>query len=173
MYFAAWALAGALLVTTSWFLSFAHIPRFQTYGGSFWVFLRSDWLRLLVFLLPFAAGFAISFWAERRLKRNFMDGVWTEVELAPALTFLEHPLRNLMGWILFGVSVIVVLAIGGHTSRVPEFTFLSSLFWFSFLHTMTATRLRQLLAPRKSSNLLNWQSFKPLQSEHWGEQPQR
>jgi len=35
------------------------------------------------------------------------------------------------------------------------------------------TRIRQLVAPRPHSGgaLIDWQNFKPIQSEHWGQPP--
>lgn len=152
MYFALWALAGSLLMASTWFLSFAHIPR--------------GWLRMLIFLIPFAVGSAASIWGIKRLNEE----TWNEAELARVQAFVENPFLKCATWvwIAFVFILFILHFIFQHADAGNPVVLLFPL-------NMVVLMRRQLLTPRKPRDglLQDWRSFEPIQSEHWGEPSRR
>lgn len=148
MYFALWALAGSLLMAAAFFLPFASIPR--------------GWQRMLVLLIPTAIGLAAYFWAMKRMN----DEIWSEAELASVQAFVETPFLKCATW----VWIVVVTCFCFIFRRAHAGDAVSLLLPLSIMAGM-----RQLLIPRKPRNggPRDWSSFKPLQSEHWGEPSNR
>jgi hypothetical protein len=146
IYFAKWIFAGALLTASVYFLPSALIPR--------------GWPRALAFGIPAFVGLAAYLWGMKRLNEE----IWSEEEVAPVLALLENPFSKCATWIL-AFAALLPFAFHGRTAGSGML----------LLPCYAAIGMRQLLAPRKrrDNGLRDWRSFKPLQSEHWGEQPQR
>jgi hypothetical protein len=160
-----WAIVGAVIATSTWFLSFVHIPRLPTNGSGFWAVLWMNRLRFIAFFAPFAIGVTVSLLAERRLKRGLQDEIWSEAQLEPMLTLVAKPIWSWTGWLLFGAAAVSVIfsARTAHTG--------GSLFYILLYPIQTAMRIRQLVTPKIQSTggLKDWQNFKPIRSEHWGQ----
>ena len=125
-------------------------------GGPF----RSDRLGLVGFLVAFLCGAGISLMAERRLRNGVRDQVWTEEELEPLRRRFDHPAWTVLAWVP-SVMLFVVFFNRQH---------LASLCLMLILPLQTGHRLRQILEREVGSGSpAEWRSFKPIQSEHWGE----
>jgi len=127
-------------------------------------------LRFVAYFAPFTIGIAISLWAERRFRRGFQDEIWSEAQLEPVRTLLAKPFWNRTTWLLwlllgFAVVSIIYSASTSHSG--------GALIYILLFPIQTAMRIRQLVTPKIESTgvLKNWQNFKPIHSEHWGEQP--
>ena len=145
MYFALWGFAGASLAAAAFFLPFASIPR--------------GWLRALVGAIPAFVGIAVYFWATKRMNEE----IWSDAELARVQAFVENPvLKGATGmWIVVVTSYCFVF------SRAHAGAAVVLLLPFWILLGMRNIVVTPRLSPR------DWSSFKPLQSEHWGESSNR
>ena len=148
----------------TWFLLLLPVPKSPVHGAGLWPELWAVRLRFLVFALPFLTGLVLSFWAERRFRRGYLDDVWKEAQLTEVLALLSH---KVWGWSGLGLVVVcmAVLLFRGHSAAIGGIYLL-------ILPSQMAQRLRMLITPnRKSgSGLSDWRNLQPLQSEHWGQQ---
>jgi hypothetical protein len=120
-------------------------------------------LRLTVVLIPLLSGVAVSLMAERRLRRGIDNEEWQERELEPLREVLAYPV-----WTVMGVIPLVVLIGYGVTANVSHGM---PLFSSLMLPVQMISRLRVMVKPKRvaGGGLQDWRSFKPIQSEHWGE----
>jgi hypothetical protein len=162
-----WAITGALIAASTWFLSFVHVPRLSPGGDGFWAVLWAGRLRFVAYFAPFAIGLALCLWAELRFKRGLKAEIWSEAELEPVRTMVARPLWSWTSWLLIGTAVVAVILMAftagaGHMA----------LFYILIYPIQIAARIRQLLTPKvKTDGLKDWQSIKPIQSDHWGQPP--
>jgi hypothetical protein len=142
-----WAIAGAVLATSPWLLSFVHIPRLSVNGSGFWAVLWMNRLRFVAYFAPFAIGIAISLWAEQQLKRGFQDEIWSEAELESVRTLITKPVWSWASWLLIGAAVVSVIfsARTAHTD--------GNFFYTLIFPILTATRIRQLVTPKIESTI--------------------
>ena len=161
---AAWAIAGAFLAASSYLLAFVPIPRLHAHGHGLWAALWMNRLRFLAFFTPFTLGLAISLGAERRFKRGFLTDLWSEAELEPFKALLAYPVWTSASLILMGIGLLAVIFSN------PKTHFSGVFFYILLLPSQTAMRLRQLVTPRVKTTgvFMDWQSFKPIRSDHWG-----
>jgi hypothetical protein len=162
-----WAITGALIAASTWFLSFAHIPRLTANGEGFWAVLWVNRLRFIAYFAPFAIGLALSLWAEHRFKGGLKGEIWSEAELEPVRAMVAKPLWSWTSWLLIGAAVVamILFAFTAGTGHM-------ALLYLLFYPIQTAARLRQLLTPKiTTGGLKDWQNFQPIHSDHWGEPP--
>jgi hypothetical protein len=116
----------------------------------------------MAFFAPFLIGLPIWGLAEKRLRRGFLDDVWSERELEFVRAMLAQPLWR------WGGLMVVAAAVFSLTFRTR--TNAGSFVYILLLPLQTATRLRQMLTPSLGGKdgLIDWQNFKPIRSEHWG-----
>jgi hypothetical protein len=163
-----WAIAGALLAASTWFLSFIPVPRLHANGCGFGDVLWMNRLRFLVFFLPFAIGIAVSLSAERRFNRGFLNGIWSEAQLEPVRALLAKPVWSTTAAVL-AVAIVVEVIYSAKTSHLGGGAFI----YLLLFPNQTATRIRQLITPKvqTTSGLIGWHNFKPIQSDQWGQPP--
>ena len=164
---AAWAIAGAFLAASSYLMAFVPIPRLPANGHGFWAILWMNRLRFVAFFTPFVLGLSISFSAERRFKRAFLDDIWSEAELEPVKALISYPIWTQASLILMGIALFAVI----FTS--PRTHFSGVFFYILLIPSQTATRLRQLVSPtvKTTGVFMDWQNFKSIHSDHWGQPP--
>ncbi len=145
---ALWSLAGSALAASAFFTTMLPYASF-------------DHMQLIVFLVPSAAGTALWTLAERRLKRRYRAGVWSEEELAPTRAMLSHPAMLWATISLFAVGLAVAVFSRHH----------ATLFYITTVPMSALSSMRMALAPPKQSKggLIDWKNFKPIRSDHWGE----
>ena len=162
-----WAIAGAFLAASTWLMSFVPIPRLHANGCGFWDVLWMNRLRFVAFFTPFTLGLAISFGAERRFKRGFLSDLWSEAELEPVKVLLAYPIWTSASLILMGIGLLAMI------STAPRTHFSGVLFYILLIPSQTAMRLRQLVTPRvnPTGGLIDWQNFKRIHSDQWGQPP--
>lgn len=161
-----WAIAGTFLASSTWLLSFVSIPLLSTKGCGVWDVLWSYSLRFVAYFAPFTIGFSICWLAERRFKRDFLDNVWSEAELEPVKTLVANPIWTRIGVILAAIAVLsLIFSLRTDHPR--------TLFYVLLLPAQTVQRIRQLVTPRVKSTggLIDFRSFKPIHSDHWGQRP--
>jgi len=165
---AAWALAGAFFAASAWVISLLPIPHFSTNGHGFWEILWTNRLRLLAFLAPFALGLSVSLYSERQFKRGFQNDIWSDAELEPVKALVGNPIWTWASLILIAPCLLTVI-FSQNTGHIGAGGFICIV----LLPTQTAQRIRQLITPRTKSTggLMDWHNFKPIRSDHWGEQP--
>lgn len=163
-----WAIAGAVIAASTWFLSFVHIPRLSANGEGFWAVLWTDRLRFVAYFAPFVIGLAPSLWAEHRFKRGLKGEIWSEAELEPVRVLVAKPVWSWTSRLLIGAAVVAVI-FSARTAGTGHVALLYILLY----PVQTAARIRQLMTPKVTSTggLKDWQNFKPIHSDHWGEQP--
>jgi hypothetical protein len=164
---AVWAIAGAFIAASSCFLSFLPIPRLHVSGEGFWDVLWMNSLRLGAVFGPFLLGLGISLWSERRFKRGFQNGIWSEAEVESVRTLVTKP-----GWAwmstVFIAAIVLNVIFSARTSHA------GGLYTYVLLFPVQiVTRIRQLVAPAPKSGgaLIDWQSSKTIHSDHWGQPP--
>jgi hypothetical protein len=157
------AIAGSVLAASTWLLNFVHLPEPQASGYGLWSALWAYRLRAVIVLLPPALGVALSFWAEKRFKRAFLKGQWTEAELASTKSLVEQPFWTWSATLAVFGSVLW-LVVDRHMRG-------ASLVYLLVLPVQTVGRLRQLIAPiaARNSVLADLQNLQPIRSEHWGD----
>ena len=150
MYFAALAIAGVSLAASTWLLPSQSILR--------------GWSNVLVFRIPMAIiGLVAYFWAIKRLNEEN----WSEEELVPVRGFLTNPFLRYVDWAL--VTILWPIFRHGYAKGAAALMFLLS--WY-----IVVGALKSVVTPRTRRDgprPRDWSSFKPLQSEHWGKQPQQ
>jgi hypothetical protein len=165
---ARWAMAGASLAATSWLVFFLPISRLPTDGHGLWASLWINRLGLIASLVPLALGIAISQWAQRRLKRGVNSNLWSPAELDPVTALVTNPIWPWASLILVALDILLITSSqrGMHGGGIA---FICS----AILPTQIANQIRQLVTPKENSTgiFTNWQSSKPIQSKHWGDQP--
>ena len=82
MLLAGLAIGGACLAAACFFVNFLDIPRFPADAVGFWAGMWADRLQLALLLIAMAPGILVWWWAERRFKRELLDGRWPEASLA-------------------------------------------------------------------------------------------
>ncbi|WP_158793428.1 hypothetical protein [Granulicella sp. L60] len=167
MRLAGWVGAGSLLWASAFLLGFTHAPckpiGFCGEGAALWGG------RLLVFLglACLLGGFALVFWAERKLKLGMKEGVWSEAELEPLRRRLDHPVWGWLGVVgMIGVVAVLVLYARGSV-HLP-------LFYLLLFPFQNFNRVKQIVKRAQNEGvgagaLRDWRSFRPIRSEHWGE----
>ena len=168
MRLASWVGVGcALAIAPFAVTTFLHVPRLPVSGcglvGSiFW----ANRLRLLVFFVPFAVGMSISMVAERRLRRGFEGEQWQEPEVEMLRRRMNHPMWSIFVWL----PIVAWLGYAFESSMVHGMP----LFWATMVPAQTISRLKMMVRPKRVRDgiLQDWRSFKPIQSEHWGESRQ-
>lgn len=165
---AVWAIAGAFLAASTLLISLLPIPHFSTNGHAFWESLWTNRLRLLAFLAPFALGLSVSLYAERQFRRGFQNDIWNDAELEPVKALVGNPIWTWASLILIAPCLLTVI-LSQNTAHTGAGAFIC----IALLPTQTAQRIRQLLRPKEKSTgvFADWQNFKPLRSDHWGDQP--
>ena len=159
---ALWAVAGATLVACAFFISLLPFPHPKPVDG-FWAKQWENRLHLLALFAPVCVGGTIWFLADKRLKRGYADGLWSDAELAPARDLLAEEY-----WTWTSVALFVV--------AVPAVAFIphgGGLIYLVTCPASAASSLRRLLAPpiERTGDLIDWKNSKPLHSDHWGEAP--
>jgi hypothetical protein len=165
---ATWAIVGSFLAAAAWLVSFLPIPHFSTNGHGFWAILWTNRLRITAFLAPFALGLSLSFWAERQFKRSFQNDIWSDAELEPVKALVTNPIWTWTSLALI-VPGLLSMIFSGHSAHTGGAVFI----YTALLPTQTAQRIRQLITPKikPTGGLIDWHNFKPIRSDHWGEQP--
>jgi hypothetical protein len=165
---ATWAIAGAFLAASACLVTFLPIPHFSTSGHGLWPILWTNRLRLIAFLTPFALGLSLSLLAERQFKRGFQNNIWSDAELEPVKALVANSIWPWTSLALI-VPLLVSVIFSGHSTHTSGGAF----FCIALLPTQTAQRIRQLITPRIESagGLIDWNNFKPLHSDHWGQPP--
>jgi hypothetical protein len=163
-----WAIAGALLAASALLLSLLPIPHFSTNGHGAWAILWANRLRLIAFLAPLALGLSVSLSAERKFKRGFQNDIWNDAELEPVKELVANPIWNWASLILIVPCFLSVIL-----SKNLAHTGAGGFICMALLPTQTAQRIRQLITPRRkpAGGLIDWHNFKPIRSDHWGDQP--
>jgi hypothetical protein len=163
----AWAIGAAFFSASSCLLTFLPIPRLPVTGHGLWAAIWMNRLRIVTFFTPFLLGICVSQWAERRFKRGLYADLWSESELQPAKSLAANPAWRWTSLLLF-LSVLTIVVVD---SRIAGN--ISVLFYAFLFPTQAASRIRQLLTPRVKTTgvFMDWNNSKPIQSEHWGEQP--
>ncbi len=144
---ALWAIGGALLAASGFFTTLLPLTRR---------------VLLCAFLAQVCVGFAVWFGVEARLKRRYWAGVWSDEELAPVRAMLARP-----AWIwgtgaLF-VAALITLAFTKHHG---------AMIYIAVIPMNAISSMRGALtppAPKSGGRGVDWGSFKPLHSDHWGE----
>jgi hypothetical protein len=162
------AITGSFVAAAAWLVSFLPLPHFSTSGHGFWAILWENRLRITAFLAPFALGLSLSFWAERQFKRCFQNDIWSDTELEPVKALVSNPI-----WTWAALALIVPGLLSAIYSGHSAHTGGGVLIYTALLPAQTVQRIRQLITPRiKSTSVFaDWQNFKPIRSDHWGEQP--
>jgi hypothetical protein len=164
------ALAGACFAASAWFLSYTPIPRLHASGCGFWAEVWSNRLRFLIVLGLPAIGLVFSLRAENKLRVSLMDDQWTAAELDSARALISLRFWRPAGWVLLSAMVAALFYQLLHFP--PRHADSHLLFIYVLcLPGLTAVRIRQMLIPSPTSQngLQDWQNFKPIQSEHWGQ----
>jgi hypothetical protein len=163
-----WAIAGSFLAASTWFLAWLPIPRFTANECGCWDLLWMNRLRLISLLGPFVVGMTVSFLAERRFKRCVNNQTWSEAQLEPVRALIAKPIWSWTSGLLIGATALSLIFI-----LRREHTGAGAYIYMLLLPTQTVTRIRQLVTPRVKSTggLIDWRSFKPIHSDHWGQQP--
>jgi hypothetical protein len=156
------ALIGGAVTVISFLLLILPIPLLRV-DHCVELFSSKNLLRLTVVLIPLLSGLAVSLMAERQLRRGIDNEEWQERELGPLRKVLAHPV-----WTVISVIPLVALLGYGVTSNLSHGL---SLFWSLMIPAQTISRLRVMVKPKRVAGgaLQDWRSFKPIQSEHWGE----
>ena len=158
------AIAGAFLAASSWFLNFLPIHRVHDPCLGLWATMWANRLTFVTLAFPFLSGLWLMFWAEKRLKKGFVDDVWNDAELAPVRSLLEKPIW-MWSTVLLMVGCVLQMILFSNAHGGGAF------FYVLALPLQTVGRTKQLVAPPKvaAGGLKDWRSFKPIRSEHWGE----
>jgi len=146
---ALWAVGGALLAAATAFT--ALLPLAQAHRVPFFSGI----------LVQLTMGFTVSMLSARRLKSSHRLGAWTDEALAPTRALLASPV-----WAWLGISMLVagllIVCLNRHSGV------------FIYIATLPLTvvsDLHRALAPatQRERQFVDWKSFKPLHSDHWGE----
>ena len=113
------------------------------------------WLALLI------GGAVIATRAEGRLKRGVRDEIWQEDQLAPMRAWVDRPLAK-------AVAFLPILGWGGCLIADHRSALFGMLLLF-LQPTLTLSRWSALLTPVQRGLVQDWHTWKPFQSEHWGE----
>jgi hypothetical protein len=162
MRLAYWAIAGACIGATIFFVPFLPLPHIQVSAAGRWASAWANRLRLGMILVPAVTGLLLWYVADRRFRKGFADGIWSEAELESVLTMLRS---SAWVWLFSVLSTIAILLVSFDEAR-------HGIFLCAVTFPMNVvTSLRRLLSPRveKKGGLGDWRNFKRLQSEHWGE----
>jgi len=113
----------------------------------------------LFVLIPMIAGHAVAFWAEQRLGK----GSWDSNECEPAHSLVTSRSFDYLNALAIGLYLVLfVLSFAAHGRQSDPVSIL-------LLPLMSILRLRTALRPpRPASTPVNWHSFAPIQSDHWG-----
>ena len=162
------AVSGAFVAASTWLIPLLPLPHVHGSCLGLWQSIWANRLLFLAMVVPFVGGIAPMLWAERRLKRGLLDDAWLEDELTGARSMLDRPGWGRASVVLFLACLFVVVTKdGGH----------SAFFYFYLLMmpTQVVYRMRQMIAlPTVAGiGMQDWQNFKPIRSEHWGDAPGR
>lgn len=166
------AIGGACLAAASYFVSFLDIPRFPVGAVGFWAEMWASRLQLGLLLIAVAPGILVWWWAERRFKRELLDGRWPEASLAGVRGLVKRQLWWIWSCYALGVvaSFLAYFAPGADKRTINPF----AIYLFS-LPPEAVRRLHRLVIPppppRPSGGLVELRDVQPLRSEHWGEPP--
>lgn len=162
------AIAGAFLAASTWVIPLLplHLHRVDDPCTGFWQSLWVDRLAILVMTVPFVGGIGPMMCAERRLKRGFLNEVWSEEELDRARALLALRLWTQASvLVFFGCLFVVVTKEHGHNAI--------AYFYLLLMPTQTVYRMSRTIARPvvNTGGMKDWRSFQPIRSEHWGEAP--
>jgi hypothetical protein len=166
MHYALWALAGASLAASTWFLTLIPIPRLLEIGCGCGTALWSDRLRFLGILGPGIIGFVVMIWAEKQLGRGYRSELWSDEDLAPLRAFLTKPLWKRLNW----VTLVIYLDVFIYWLRPNRLDWIHlGLIYILLLPKSCVSRMQQVFAPvrkKREGALIDWHNFKPIQSDH-------
>jgi hypothetical protein len=164
---AAWAIAGAFLAASVCLISLLPIPQPPAHGSGHWDVAWMNRLRLAALTAPLAIGVTVSLLAVRRFKRSFHDNIWSEAELEPVKALVTNPI-----WLWASAIFIAPCLLSIIFSENTAHTGAGGFICLALLPAQTAQRIRQLLTPKEktTSVFADWQSSKPIRSDHWGDQ---
>ena len=118
------------------------------------------WLALII------GGTMIASRAEGRIKRGIRDRIWQEEELASLQTWIDSPRTKI-------IAFLPILALAGFLIVDHRTTLLFGMLPLCLHTTSTLSRWSVLLNPYQQGLTqdwhLDWHTWKPLRSGHWGE----
>jgi hypothetical protein len=120
-------------------------------------------IRGVIGFVPFCIGIAISLVAMHRLRRGLNNNAWTEAELAPLRTQINHP-----AWTLLILLSIVTYVGSAIVSDLDHGTTLRSAL---MILVIWISQVKAVMKPREvagEGGLLSLDNSKHLQSSHWG-----
>ena len=134
-------------------------------GGIFTTLIAgSKWVMLGCFVAQVAVGCGLWMAAERRLRRLYEAGAWSDEELATTRALLAHP-----GWI-WGAAVIFA----GTIAMILATDRRGGLVYLGCLPLRAVAGMRGVLMPPKERAgtwglpLVDWAGMQPIHSDHWG-----
>ena len=146
----AWAMGGAMLPGTPWFLQMTHVARLSLLG------------KFLIFLPPMIIGVMVSLLAQRQFELKVKAGVWSGAQLAGLRSILS---RRYLSLTILAVALMCMLVgfVSPHEKKVGAF------FWVLYFPYIAIESLRRSVAPpvENSGGLLHLRNAEPLQSSQW------
>jgi hypothetical protein len=165
---AVWAIAGAFLAASTCLVFIVPIPHLPANGSGYWSVVWMNRLRLATLYASLPIGVAISLLAVRRFKRGFHANIWSEAELEPVKALVTNPI-----WLWASAIFIAPVLLSIIFTRDIGHAGAGGFMCLGLFPAQTAQRIRQLLTPKEKSTAVfaDWQNFKPIRSDHWGDQP--
>jgi len=165
------AIGGATLAASTWFVPFLPVMQHEVRGHGLLLLLWSDRLEIFLFLAPLVLGGLIWWKAYGRFRDTYLADVWNEEELASVRALFEHPFWKVagLGVVLACVAFIVFISMDfGHHTHSPN----GAMSYLLTLPLSAVSQMKRLIAPPTSARgpMGLWKDFKPIQSDHWGEQ---
>ena len=143
------SIAGGLIASTSFF---ALTPVSQGAFGT----------HLLISLALLASGFTLNLKANSSLKDGIANQQWSPKQIDPLRSRIDSPIVFVPAFSLLLTWFIMFLVFPHGRIRVTAYSF----------YVLGQTLLQLVYACRetaKPADPLEWQNFKPIQSEHWGQ----
>ncbi len=165
MLLAYWAVVGGLISTITFAPAVINLLHFHRGNGAAWTIPLSQPVLFALFSSPLLGGFALSLWAERRLRKGIEAHIWTDTQLESLRRGFDHAVWKWVAVSALATCFICLMLYSGTPYRM-------SLFWVVFLPLQRITHLHRTLRPATSSSqLLDLRSIAPIRSEHWGNAP--
>jgi hypothetical protein len=117
------------------------------------------WMILAIALL--GCGLFLLLKSTKALKGGIQNGKWHATQIEPLRAIVESPWIKLLLFIFFGAFVLLMLS-GKHRYH--------SIAWAIYVPLMASTQISSaFIRPTKQKSRVDWHTFPPLTSNHWGE----
>jgi hypothetical protein len=159
------SLVGSMLTFLALGLVYLPYPQLLDHHGMLALLWSARWA-LLVPAIPFGCGVTLMIRNQSRLTTGVIRGVWTEEQLEAARLWVNQAWLNRL---LVGLSLLVIVLSAVPSSVHPR-GFIGIYAFALILNPLTHLRAT-LSKPARRVGLIDFGSFKPIQSDHWGQPP--